>query len=90
MTIHYDIRIQGKVQKVGLRFHAHLEATRNNLKGFVRNENDGGVYIEVEGEETDLNTFLDWCQTGPPMSVIENVEVKKAPVIEYDRFSIRH
>jgi len=90
MTIHYDIRIQGKVQKVGFRFHAHLEATRNNLKGFVRNESEGGVYIEVEGEEAELKSFIEWCQQGPPMAIIENVEVKKAALMEYDRFSIRH
>lgn len=90
MIIHYDIRIHGKVQKVGFRFHAHLEATRINLKGFVRNESEGGVYIEVEGEESDLNSFLEWCREGPPMSVIDSVDMKKAPVVEFDRFSIRH
>jgi acylphosphatase len=90
MQTHYDIKIQGKVQKVGFRFHTHLQATRNNLTGFVRNDADGGVYIEVEGEEENLAKFLDWCRHGPPMAVIENVEVRKSPPAGYDRFSIRH
>ncbi|MEI6576292.1 MAG: acylphosphatase [Bacteroidota bacterium] len=90
MQNHYDIRIQGKVQKVGFRFHTHLEATRYNLNGYVRNDIDGGVYIEIEGEDEDLKPFLEWCHSGPPHAVVEDIDLKKAPVVGYDRFSIRH
>jgi acylphosphatase len=43
------------------------------IKGFVRNEPDGSVYIEAEGEEKNLDMFLAWCRKGPAMSYVTNV-----------------
>lgn len=90
MTAHYTIIVHGQVQKVGFRFHANLQAIRSNLRGFVRNEPDGSVYIEAEGEEENLRQFIAWCQEGPRNSYVEKVDVKKGPVSGYAEFVIRH
>ncbi|HRY33609.1 MAG TPA: acylphosphatase [Bacteroidales bacterium] len=90
MTSHYTIIVRGLVQKVGFRFHANLEANRNNLRGFVRNEPDGSVHIEAEGDEENLRRFIGWCQVGPRHAVIEQVDIKKGPVSGYAEFVIRH
>ena len=90
MTSHYTIIVSGQVQKVGFRFHANLEAIRNNLRGFVRNEADGSVYIEAEGDEESLKDLLSWCKEGPSHSYVEKVEARKGPVVGYTEFVIRH
>jgi acylphosphatase len=90
MISHYTITVSGQVQKVGFRFRANLEALRNNLHGFVRNEPDGSVHIEAEGEEEDLKHFLHWCQEGPAHAFVKNVEIRKNPVVGYTDFVIRH
>ncbi|MBL4736088.1 MAG: acylphosphatase, partial [Flavobacteriales bacterium] len=59
--IHYKIRIEGKVQGVWFRASTRDEAGRLGLRGFVRNEPDGSVYAEVEGEENEINEFVKWC-----------------------------
>lgn len=90
MISHYTIIITGQVQKVGFRFQANLEAIRSNLRGFVRNEPDGSVYIEAEGEEDNLREFVAWCEEGPSRSYVESLDIKKGPVTGFTEFVIRH
>lgn len=90
MKIHYTIRIFGKVQKVGFRYHAYVNAIRNNISGLVRNEEDGSLYIEAEGTPEELDKYLKWCQTGPSWAVVDRVDVRKAPLSNYIEFVIQH
>ena len=46
-----QIRFRGKVQGVGFRYHAKNAASSLGLTGWVRNESDGSVYMEVQGED---------------------------------------
>ena len=59
---HYTILVKGKVQRVNYRVFAQSKAMKLNLTGLVKNLHNGDVYIEVEGEEENVNTFID-CQT---------------------------
>lgn len=90
MQVHYTIRIFGKVQKVGFRYHAYVNAIRNNINGLVRNEADGTVYIEAEGNLEDLENYLKWCQNGPQWATIDRVDVRKAPLNNHTEFVIQH
>jgi acylphosphatase len=71
MRKHLSIRVEGRVQGVFYRASARQKATELGLHGFARNEDDGSVYIEVEGEEQALNEFLQWCKTGPPRAEVK-------------------
>ena len=71
---HLDIKIYGYVQGVFFRFSAQEKAQIMGINGFVRNESDGTVYIEAEGEEDDLKQFLSWCHKGPSGARVEKVE----------------
>ena len=52
-------RFEGHVQGVGFRFTTLEIASRNAVTGFVRNLPDGSVDVAVEGEEADVQRFLD-------------------------------
>lgn len=83
------IKIQGIVQAVGFRYSAMEKARELNLTGFVKNEPDGSVYIEAEGEKEDLKKFLEWCYKGPKFSEVEKVEHKdKEPTGNYYDFKV--
>lgn len=75
---------------MGFRLSAQNMAQKYNITGFIRNEPDGLVYIEAEGEEENLNKFLEWCKKGPNMAKIEKVkfefssELKKS--LQFDIF----
>lgn len=67
--------VRGMVQGVGFRFYAETEARRLGLAGFVRNQADGTVEIEVEGDAASVWAMLAWLQHGPPSARVEAVDV---------------
>ncbi len=69
------LKISGRVQGVFFRHTARLHAEKLGLNGWARNEEDGSLALTVEGEETKLNEFLDWCRKGPPLASVDNVQV---------------
>ncbi|MBU1110421.1 acylphosphatase [Patescibacteria group bacterium] len=78
MRKHFNIKIHGHVQGVFFRVAACEKANELGVTGFVRNEPDGSVYIEAEGEESALSEFLDWCHHGPPSARVGRMEVRKS------------
>ncbi|MCS7365132.1 MAG: acylphosphatase [archaeon GB-1867-035] len=52
------IIVKGNVQGVGYRALVKTLATRNQLKGLIRNLKDGSVEIFVEGTKQSINCFL--------------------------------
>ena len=71
---HLNIKVTGKVQGVWFRKYTKDQADALQLNGTVQNMPDGSVYIEVESnDETRLNKFLQWLQTGSPLSRVDNI-----------------
>ena len=62
-------------------------ATSLNIKGFARNEKDGSVYIEAEGEENDLEQFVRWCGIGPERAKVERVRTEESDLKNYSNFA---
>jgi acylphosphatase len=87
---HFNIKIYGIVQGVGFRYHAIRQANSIGVTGFVRNEPDGSVYIEAEGNETALAEFVKWCKTGPSYAHVEDVNVKEGNLKNFTLFEARH
>jgi acylphosphatase len=85
---HYKIAIRGVVQGVYFRAHTQAEAKKLGLAGFVRNEPDGSVYIEAEGDEKALKQLVQWCHEGSPQAVVETVEVSEGPAAYHHDFVI--
>ena len=44
------------------------------LVGIVKNELDGSVYIEAQGKEEDLQSFVQWLYKGSPLSNVREVK----------------
>ena len=81
-------RITGRVQGVKYRATAQREARRRGLTGWVRNEPDGAVLIEVEGDRAAVDAFLAWCAEGPPGARVARVETTVADPAGYEEFTI--
>lgn len=70
------IRVYGTVQGVFFRASAGEEARKLGVALLVaRNEPDGSVYLEAEGEDAALKKFVGWCHKGPPLAKVERVGV---------------
>lgn len=85
---HLDIKIVGYVQGVSFRLFARGKAQELGLFGFVQNEDDGSVYIEVEGDEEKLNKFVEYLHQGPVYAKVEEVKVREAEVKKMKDFHI--
>jgi len=84
-----QIIVSGKVQNVGYRFYTQKRAQELGLAGFVQNRSDGSVFIEVEGEQSVLELFRDWCEQGPAWARVESLSWDEIPVVDYEGFTIR-
>lgn len=71
------IRINGRVQGVLFRRHAKAVADNLGLVGWIRNNDDGSVETLVQGNEENVKKFLDWCQKGPDLAMVNQIEVRK-------------
>lgn len=71
------ICVSGKVQGVFFRASAKAKADQLGINGFVRNEIDGGVYLEAEGNEQTLIEFKAWCEEGPSQARVLTCDVKE-------------
>jgi acylphosphatase len=82
------IRVVGKVQGVFFRASAKAKADELQIKGSVRNEPGGTVFIEAEGEAANVEQFLEWCKEGPPRSRVDNIDVRDAKIAGYSDFNV--
>ena len=90
MINHLKIRVEGRVQGVFFRVSTQRQALKLALTGFVRNETDGSVYIEVEGEQEKLDQLSQWIKLGgPPRGEVFNIECDRGDVQNFKGFVIR-
>lgn len=87
---HLNIKIFGRVQGVGFRFNTRKRASDLGLKGFVKNESDGSVYVEVEGGAENLENFTEWCKQGPTFAKVKRIEKNEGDIKDFDDFKIKH
>ena len=64
-------RFSGYVQGVGFRYEAKIIADQLGLTGWARNETDGTVLIEIEGEAGYVAEFLRALQAVPRFDITE-------------------
>jgi acylphosphatase len=84
------IVVYGKVQGVFFRKYTQQIARSLSLEGFVRNNKNGSVYIEVTGEEDPVNKLVEWCSKGPAAASVEKIEKEEIKPSFYKGFEIRH
>ena len=89
MKTGYKIRVTGKVQNVGFRFYTARTALEFNISGFVKNQTDGSVYMEAEGEADAMESFLHWCRQGPQWARVERFDIQEQPVMGYEGFKVQ-
>jgi acylphosphatase len=90
MMKHINITVKGIVQGVGFRNAAKHQARYLGIKGFVRNQSDGSVYIEAEGNDAALAEFVKWCRKGTVFSQVDDVIVEDSECQYFSSFDSRY
>lgn len=77
------------MQGVFFRYYTQKKAEQLGLVGNVRNLSDGSVEIKISGDESELNSFMEWCFEGSPASDVASVEVAElAEDVSFHKFDI--
>jgi acylphosphatase len=71
MVLHF--LIQGRVQGVGFRWFVQREAGELDLRGWVRNTEEGEVEVVVSGTEADLAELRASLRRGPRGSRVDRL-----------------
>ena len=71
MVLHFLIK--GRVQGVGFRWFVHREASELDLRGWVRNTEDGDVEVVAAGDMADLAELRASLRSGPRGSRVDHV-----------------
>ena len=83
------MKITGHVQGVGFRYRAKYAAQGLGVTGWVRNEWDGSVEMEVQGTQEQINQMLVLINKSEYI-VIDCITTKELPVNEHETgFHIR-
>ena len=80
----------GRVQGVGFRYRAYHAAQGLRLTGWVMNNWDGTVLMEVQGQEDEIDKLIT-MSGGGTFIMIDRIESKTIPLVEDERsFKVRH
>jgi acylphosphatase len=86
----YHVSYYGRVQGVGFRATVHRIATRYPVSGFVRNEPDGSVALEVQGASADVDRVLAEVQRQFLGFITDEERAAIADVAEHAGFVVQY
>lgn len=81
MLYRYSGVAAGRVQGVGFRYFVKGYADRYGLTGWVKNQYDGTVIMEVQGTESRLSIFAETIREGNRFIRVNNLSWDPIAVI---------
>jgi len=74
------LNFYGSVQGVGFRYRARHAADMLGVTGWVRNEFDGSVTMEIQGTEEEIDQVVAMINQGRYVR-IDYMDVKRIPLV---------
>jgi acylphosphatase len=89
MIIARKFFISGQVQGVGFRYFAQRSSARHQVRGYVKNLEDGRVEVLAEGNAAAVEAFRHDLAAGPTYSRVSKIEeLVVEPNGQYSTFRI--
>lgn len=82
------LHLTGSVQGIFFRQFVKDNADKFNVKGYVRNLEDGRIEIFLEGDQEKVDSMILLCKSGPKHANIRKIEEKPEPFQEFKEFKI--
>lgn len=73
--VHQEITVYGRVQGVGYRYFCYNKAKLFNIKGSATNKINGTVVVKAEGNEEDIQLYVQELKKGPMMAYVEDIRI---------------
>ena len=71
------VLVSGRVQGVFFRANTRRKAMELNLKGWVKNLEDGRIEAVIEGEDSDIKKMVEFLQKGPLGAKVTKFDIKE-------------
>ena len=82
-------RVRGRVQGVGFRYFVEHSAKALDLRGWVRNDDDGTVEVYAVGTTAQLSDLAGLLWQGPRWAEVRGVDESEAALEHHSGFSVR-
>ena len=83
-------RYRGDVQGVGFRVNAIQQARGLAIAGFVRNEPNGDVTMDVQGPPADVAELAKRVESSMSRKINEQLEDERDPLPDREKFRITY
>ena len=82
------LSISGSVQGMFFRQFIKENADQLNIRGFIRNLEDGRVEVFLEGNSEEVEKMIEVCKRGTPHSMIRGVSILDEKFQDFKDFKI--
>ncbi len=82
-------RVRGRVQGVGFRYFVEHSAKALDIRGWVRNDDDGSVEVYAVGTLAQLSDLAGLLWQGPRWAEVRGVDENEAALEDHSGFSVR-
>ncbi len=86
MKKHLNIYIEGKLDNADFNFYSQSGAYKFDIHAVYMNGDSRHVDLEAEGNEEDLNQYVEFLKKGPLSKHIELFRVEEAEFVGIDGF----
>ncbi|MBR6014320.1 MAG: acylphosphatase [Selenomonadaceae bacterium] len=85
------VNVVGRVQGVGFRFFVQQTALSLKVTGWVKNETDGSVSMEIQAEPQILDMLIEKIKRGNGYSNVQDMSSENLEVVKGEnKFVINH
>ena len=89
--IRVSICFYGRVQGVGFRYFAQMNAAQFHVTGWVKNMYDGSVTAEAQGTKKQIEDFIESMKHGHRFMRIDHVTAEECPLCEGEKdFKVKY
>jgi len=83
------IVVHGSVQGVSFRYYTCRRALELGVSGWVRNLPDDTVEGLFEGNDSAVQSLVEWCRLGPSAARVERLDVRRDTYTgEFESFTV--
>jgi acylphosphatase len=86
----FQITLSGNTHGRGIRFGAMHAAYNLGIKGTVQYSLAGDIIMEAEGDEGQLDQFVEWCRNSYASPPALCIAIREGEVKGYQSFDILH
>ncbi len=81
MKKHINVFIEGKLERADFNFYSQTGAYKYNIDAVYKNGDTRHIDLELEGENNDLDDYVNFLRTGPLNKHIELFRVEEAKMV---------